>query len=141
MADGRFPFLSLILGLISNLIAYFQGNLALLIFKLIFPGCGRTLSGYFRYRCQEAEGWISLSLTLFCPDFDILVCFCDFEERHNNISPHQRNSKMAPICYFAAHNSKHVCVKHAQSCKLTFSEIDLSYTYGQAKTLRSYEWR
>ena len=67
MADGRFPFLSLILGLISNLIAYFQGNLALLIFKLIFPGCGRTLSGYFRYRCQEAEGWIFLKFDFVLP--------------------------------------------------------------------------
>ena len=37
MADGRFPFLSLILGFISNLTAYFQANLASLIFKLIFP--------------------------------------------------------------------------------------------------------
>ena len=33
MADGRFPFLSFILGLISNLIAYFQENLALLILQ------------------------------------------------------------------------------------------------------------
>ena len=48
MVDRRFPFFSLILGFISNLIAYFQVNLALLVFKLIFPGCGRTLSGYFR---------------------------------------------------------------------------------------------
>ena len=31
MADGRFPFLSFILGLISNIIACFQANLALLI--------------------------------------------------------------------------------------------------------------
>ena len=74
-----------------------------------------------------------------CPDFDVLVCFCDFEERDNNISPHQRNSKMAPAIS-RAHNSRHVCVKHGQSCKLSFSEIDLSCTYGQAKTLRSYEW-
>ena len=33
MADGRFPFLSFILGLISNLIACFQANLALLILR------------------------------------------------------------------------------------------------------------
>ena len=75
MADGRFPFLSLILGFISNLTAYFQANLASLIFKLIFPGCGKTLSGHFRYRCQEAEGWISFSLTLFLPWFWHLSLF------------------------------------------------------------------
>ena len=33
VAEGRFPFLSFILGLISNLIACFQANLALLILQ------------------------------------------------------------------------------------------------------------
>ena len=33
MPDGRFPFLSLILGVISNLIACFQADLALLILQ------------------------------------------------------------------------------------------------------------
>ena len=33
MADGRFPLLSFILGLISNLISCFQANLALLILQ------------------------------------------------------------------------------------------------------------
>ena len=33
MADACFPFLSFILGLISDLIAYFQANLALLILQ------------------------------------------------------------------------------------------------------------
>ena len=33
MADGRFPFLSFLLGLISNLVACFQANLALLIIQ------------------------------------------------------------------------------------------------------------
>ena len=37
----------------------------------------------------------------FCPKFDILNCSCDFEERHNYINPHQRNSKVVPIYYFA----------------------------------------
>ena len=50
MADRRFPFLSFILGLISNQTACFQANLALLILqKQIIPGGARTLSGYFRY--------------------------------------------------------------------------------------------
>ena len=60
MADARFPFLSFILGLISDLIAYFQANLALLILQTDYSGGCRTLSGYFRCHCQEAEGWISL---------------------------------------------------------------------------------
>ena len=34
MANGRFPFLSFILGLISNQIACFQANLALLILQV-----------------------------------------------------------------------------------------------------------
>ena len=88
MADGRFPFLSFMLRLISS----FQANLALLIPQADYSRRRQNrLSGYFRYRCQEAEGWISLY-------FD----FVDFEERHNkNINPHQRNSMMAPIYYFA----------------------------------------
>ena len=61
MADGRFPFLSFMLRLISNLIACFQANLALLIPQADYSRRRQNrLSGYFRYRCQEAEGWISL---------------------------------------------------------------------------------
>ena len=41
------------------------------------------------------------SLTFFCPEFAILNCSCDFEERHNYINIHQRNSKVVPIYYFA----------------------------------------
>ena len=41
------------------------------------------------------------SLSLFLPLFWHFNCFCDFEERHNNIYPHQRNSKMASIYHFA----------------------------------------
>ena len=92
MADGRFPFWSFMLRLISNLIARFQANLALLIPLADYSRRRQSLlSGYFRYRCQEAEGWISLY-------FD----FVDFEERHNkNINPRQKKSKMAPIYYLA----------------------------------------
>ena len=60
MADGRFPFLYFILGLISNKIACFQANLALLILQADYSRGGKTLSGYFRYQYQEAESWISL---------------------------------------------------------------------------------
>ena len=57
MADGRFPFLSFMLRLISS----FQANLALLIPQADYSRRRQNrLSGYFRYRCQEAEGWISL---------------------------------------------------------------------------------
>ena len=42
MANGRFPLLSFMLRLISNLIARFHANLALLIPQLIIPGGGRT---------------------------------------------------------------------------------------------------
>ena len=29
----------------------------------------------------------------FCPDFDLLNCFCDFEERHNNGKPTPKKFK------------------------------------------------
>ena len=105
MADERFPFLSFILGLISNLIACFQATSALLI-----------LQAYYSRRRQNIIRLLSLPLSrggrldfssvwlCICPYFDILICLCDLEEYHNSTdrpNPHQRNSKMAPINHFA----------------------------------------
>ena len=86
MVDGRFPFLSLLLGLISNLIACFQANLALLIIQ----------AEYSRWRQNIVE---LLSL---------------------------------PV-------SRGICVKHAQSGKLSFSNRFMLYVWTEendAKTLR-----
>ena len=52
MADGRFPFLSFLLGLISNLVACFQANLALLIIQ----------ADYSR-RLQNIVGLLSLPVS------------------------------------------------------------------------------
>ena len=66
MADGRFPFLSFILGLISNLIACFQANLALLILQ-----AGLVQEAAEHYQVTFATGvkmlkvGSSFSLTLF----------------------------------------------------------------------------
>ena len=102
MADTRFPFLSFILGHISDLIACFQANLALLILQADYS---RRRQNIIRLLSLPVSRGRRLDLPLgwlcFCPDFDILNCFCDFEERHNYIKPHQRNSKMAQIYYFA----------------------------------------
>ena len=80
------------------------------------------------------------SLTLFCPDFDILNCFCDFEERHNNINPHQTKFKDGVNLLFRglliANTSR---VKHTQSGKLSFSNRFTVYVWtgeNDAKTLR-----
>ena len=96
MADGRFPFLSFILALISNLISCFQANLALLILQTDYSSRRQNIIRLLSLG-PVSRGRRSVSLTLFLPDFDILNCFCDFEERHNNIDPHKRNSKIAPI--------------------------------------------
>ena len=102
MADGRFPFLSSILGFISNLIACFQANLASLILQADYS---RRRQNIIRLLWLPVSRGGRLDLPLvwlcLCPNFNILNCFCGFEERHNNINPHQRNSKMAPIYYFA----------------------------------------
>ena len=102
MADQRFPFLSFIPGLISTLIACFQANLALLILQADYS---RRRQNIVRLLSLPVSRGGRLDLPLvwlcFCPDFDILDCFCDFEKRHNNTNPHQRNSKMATIYYFA----------------------------------------
>ena len=86
MADGRFPFLSFLLGLISNLVACFQANLALLIIQ----------ADYSRRR-QNIVGLLSL-----------------------------------PV-------SRGICVNHAQSGKLSFSNRFMLYVWTEendAKTLR-----
>ena len=88
MADGRFPCLSFILGLISNLIASFQADFALLILHADYA---RGRQNIIRLLSLPVSSGGRLDLPLvclcFCPDFDILNCFCDFEERHKNINP------------------------------------------------------
>ena len=105
MAGGRFPFLSFILGLSSNLNACFQADLAVLI---LWADYSRRRQNIIRLLSLPVSRGERLDLPLiwlcFCPDFDALNGFCDFLECHNNIksiNPHQRNSKMAPIYYFA----------------------------------------
>ena len=86
MVDGRFPFLSLLLGLISNLIACFQANLALLIIR------------------------------------------ADYSWRRQNI-----------VVLLSPPVSRGICVKHAQSGKLWFSNRFIVYVWtgeNDAKTLR-----
>ena len=64
MADRRFPFLSFLLGLISNLVAWFQANLALLILQADYSRRRhrtiRLLSLPVEGGRPMAEGWISL---------------------------------------------------------------------------------
>ena len=90
MADGRFPLLSFILGLISSLIACFQADYSRRRQNII-----RLLSlPAFATVVKRRKVGSPFSLTWILPRF--LICFCDFEERHN-VNPHQRNS----IFYFA----------------------------------------
>ena len=88
IAVGRFPFLSFILELISNLSASFQANLALLILQADYT---RGRQNIIRLLSLPVSRGGRLDLPLvrlcFCPGFDILNCFCDFEERHKNINP------------------------------------------------------
>ena len=90
MADGRFPFLSFKLELISNLIASFQANLALLILQADYTRGRQNIIGLLALPMSRG-GRLDLPLVglCFCPGFDILNCFSDFEERHKNINPPQ----------------------------------------------------
>ena len=103
LADGRFPFLPFILGLISNLIAYFRENLALLILQADHSRRRQNIVRLFPLQVSRGKRLVlPLVWICFCPDIDISNCFCDFwKERHNNINPHQRSSKLAPYYYFA----------------------------------------
>ena len=77
MADARFPFLSFILGLISDLIACFQANWALLILQADYSRRRQNIIRLLSLpvsrsgRLDLPSGWLC-----FCPDFDILNCFC-----------------------------------------------------------------
>ena len=70
----------------------------------------------------------------------VLNFFCDFEERHNNINPQQRNSDGVNLLFRGLIiNSKHVCVKNAQLGELSFSNRFIVYLWtgeNDAKTLR-----
>ena len=84
-----FPFLSFILGLISDLIACFQANLALLILQADYSRRRQNIIRLLSLPVSRGRRLDLPSVWLcFCPDFDILNCFCAFEERHNDINPH-----------------------------------------------------
>ena len=90
MADGHFPFLSFTLELISNLIASFQANLALLILQADYTTGRQNIIGLLALPVSRG-GRLDLPLVClcFCFGFDILNCFSDFEERQKNIFPPQ----------------------------------------------------
>ena len=136
MADERFPFLSFILGFISNLTACFQANLA---------DYSRRRQNIIRLLSLPVSRGGRLDLPLvwlcFCPDFDILNCFCDFEE--SNVTTIQTHTKeiqrWRQFIISRAHNSEQVCVKHPQSGKLSFSNRFMVYVRmgeNDAKTQR-----
>ena len=76
------------------------------------------------------DGLLPLVCLCFCPGSDILNCFCDFQERPNNINPRQRISKRwRQFVISWARNSEHVCVKHEQLGKLSFSSRFIVYVW------------
>ena len=99
MADGRFPFLSFILGLISDLIGCFQANLALLIFQCDYSRRRQNIIRLISLPVSRGgEVGSPFSLTLLFPR----LWRTSQQWRHQFIISRARNSK-------------HVCVKHAQS--------------------------
>ena len=82
IANVRFPFLSFILGLISNQIACFQANLALLILQCDYS---RGRQNIIRLLSLPVSRGGRLDLPLvwlcFCSAFCMLNCFCGFEEQ------------------------------------------------------------
>ena len=70
MADGRFPFLSFIPGLISTLIACFQANLALLILQADYSRRRQNIIRLFlSLPVSRQKVGSPFSLTLFLPWF------------------------------------------------------------------------
>ena len=139
MADGRFPFFSFILGLISNLIAYFQENLALLILQADHSRRRQNIIRLFPLPVSRGKRLVlPLVWLCFCPDIDILNCFCDFEKMKGRSNLDQRNSKMAPYIFIIANTyASSMCSRVSYPF-----QIYSSYTCGQAKTVRKrYKWK
>ena len=139
MTVGRFPFLPFILALISNLISCFQANLALLILQADYS---RRRQNIIRLLSLPVSTGGRLDLPLvwlcFCPGFDPLNCFCDFEERHNNINPH-RSQRWRQFIFRGLITANTYASRVRSRPKLTFSNRFIVYVWTdetEAKTVR-----
>ena len=65
--------------------------------------------------------------------FLVFYNFCDFEERHHNINPHQRNSKMTPIYHFTGSVIANTYASSMRSRVSYRFQINSSYTDGRKR--------
>ena len=119
--------------------AYFKENLALLILQADHSRRWQNIIRLFPLPVSRGKRLVlPLVWLCFCPDIDILNCFCDFEKMKRRSNLDQRNSKMAPYIFIIANT-------YASSMCRWVSypfQIYSSYTCGQAKTVRKrYKWK
>ena len=94
MADGRFPFLSFILGLISNLIACLQANSASLILQADYSRRRQNMIRLLSLPVSRG-GRLDLPLVWLWP-LCILFCSCEVRPLKDQIQYHPRPPPLLP---------------------------------------------
>ena len=143
MADARFLFLSFILGLISDLIACFQANLALLILQ---ADCSRRRQNIVRVLSLRVSRGGRLDLPLgwlcFCPDLDILNrLFLWLWRTSQQYKPIPKKFKDGANLLSRGLIIENTYASSMRSRVSYRFQIDSSYRCGWAKTMRKrYKW-
>ena len=141
MPDGRSPFLSFILGLISDLIACFQANLALLILQADYSRRRQNYQVTFATGVKRQKVGSPFRLTLFLPWFWHFKLFLWLWRTSQQYKPTLKKFKDGANLLF---RGLIIANKYASSIRSRVSyrfQIDSSYTCGRAKAMRKcYEW-
>ena len=141
MADARFPFLSFILGLISDLTACFQANLALLILQADYSRRRQNYQVTFATGVKRQKVGSPFRLTLFLPWFWHFKLFLWLWRTSQQYKPTPKKVKDGANLLF---RGLIIANKYASSIRSRVSyrfQIDSSYRCGRAKTTwKCYEW-
>ena len=137
MADARFPFLSFILGLISDLIACFQANST----SWLFQEAAEHYQVTFATGVKRRKVGSPFRLTLFLPWFGHFKLFLWLWRTSQQYKPTPKKFKDGANLLF---RGLVIANTYASSMRSRVSyrfQIDSSYTCGRAKTTRKCcEW-
>ena len=136
MPDGLFPFLSLIRGVISNLIACFQADLALLILQADYSRRRQNIITLLSLPVSRGKVGSLLSLTSFLPWFWHFKLFLRLW-RTSQCKPTPKKFNFLFRGLIIANTYESSMRSRVSYC----FQIDSSCTCGRAKTIRKrYEW-
>ena len=121
--------------------AYFKENLALLILQADHSRRWQNIIRLFPLPVSRGKRLVlPLVWLCFCADIDILNCFCDFKKMKRRSQQHKPRPKKFKDGALYFYNSEHVCVKHVQSGKLSFSNLFIVYVWTGETVRKRYKW-